>query len=74
MFLQHLQDIIVSSLSSNMQGSHKALRHNRQEVMIQASALLVDTVFIILPLLLFFLALNVLDHIVYFLSCCYFLF
>lgn len=24
MFLQHLHDIIVSSLSSNMQGSHEA--------------------------------------------------
>lgn len=28
MFLQHLQNVIVSSLSSNMQGSHKAGRHN----------------------------------------------
>lgn len=48
MFLQHLQDVVVSSLSSNMQGSHEAGRHDRQEVTMHGRAGPTDTFYVIL--------------------------
>ena len=43
-FLQHLQDVVVSSLSSDVQWSHEATRHNRQEVKTCGYSLCVQTV------------------------------